>query len=75
MSAMASQITGVSIVVNGLMPAGNQPITLTNIDPNLYRLMSKLLCATPDIDICMTVFIFIYKWQYDKNYLMNYCWN
>ena len=28
--------------------------------------MSKLLCATPNIDICMTVFIFIYKWQYDK---------
>ena len=23
--------------------------------------MSKLLCATPDIDICMTVFIFICK--------------
>ena len=30
--------------------------------------MSKLLCATPDIDICMTVFISIYKWQYDKSF-------
>ena len=37
--------------------------------------MSKLLCATPDIDICMTVFIFIYKWPYDTNYLTHYCWN
>ena len=37
--------------------------------------MSKLLCATTDIDVCMTVFIFISKWQYDKNYLTNYCWN
>ena len=60
--------------VNGLMPAGNQPITWTNIDPNLYRLMKSLghnafnryvqiaVCYS-DIDICMTVFIFIYKWQ------------
>ena len=37
--------------------------------------MSKLLCATPDIDICMTVFISIYKWQYGTNYLTNYCRN
>ena len=28
--------------VNGLMPAGNQPITWTNIDPNLYCLMTSL---------------------------------
>ena len=37
--------------------------------------MSKLLYATPDIDICMTVCIFIYKWQYGTNYLTNYGWN
>ena len=28
--------------VNGLMPSGNQPITWTNIDPNLYGLMTSL---------------------------------
>ena len=28
--------------VNGLMPEGKQPITWTNIDPNLYRLMTSL---------------------------------
>ena len=26
--------------VNGLMPSSNQPITWTNIDPNLYRHMT-----------------------------------
>ena len=36
--------------------------------------VSKLLCATPDIDVCMTVFIFIYKLQYDTSYLTNYGW-
>ena len=33
--------------------------------------MSKLLCAIPDVDIYMTVFISIDKWQYVANYLMN----
>ena len=29
-------------LVNGLMPTGNQPITWTNIDSNLYRHMTSL---------------------------------
>ena len=52
------------------MPTGDQPITSTNIDPNIYRQMTslghnafnrKLLYATPDINICLKVVIFIYN--------------
>ena len=33
--------------------------------------MSNLLCSTPDIDISLTVFILIYWWQYDTDYMTN----
>ena len=69
--------------VNGLIPAGNQPITCTNIDPNLYRLMTSLghnaFNRYVQIVMCYYWYWYLYdgicKWQYDKNYLTNYCWN
>ena len=73
--------------VNDFMPSGNQPITWTNIDPNLYRHMTSLGQNAFNRYVQIVVFyswywylydgiyIFICKWQFGTNYLTNYRWN
>ena len=60
-------------LVNGLMPTGNQPVTWTNIDSNLYRHMTSLghnafnryTCT----NCCVILLILISVWRYYYLYL------
>ena len=55
--------------VNGLMPSGNQPITWTNICPNLYRHMTSLGHNAFNRNVQIVVCYSWYWYLYDGIYI------